>query len=68
MIDLNDLTDSNIDKILEDLEYHYKGYTVSELVSLIMELKHNESQDLQDLVTDWQNLCNGNLNSFFERE
>ena len=50
----------DIDGMEHDLLRHYKSLSRDELVDLIMELKH-EGQDENDFITDWINLCNGEI-------
>ena len=50
----------DIDGMLEDIYNTYLGHSKSELVNIIMEINHND-QDENDLMIDWLNFCNGEI-------
>ena len=50
----------DVEGMLDDIRETYFNHSKAELIYIIMEINHND-QDENDLMIDWLNFCNGEI-------
>jgi hypothetical protein len=50
----------DIDGMLQDIRDTYYNHSKWELIDIIMDINHND-QNENDLMIDWLNFCNGEI-------